>query len=73
MLFHVGDEYYCVGLDVNGNHIKSVKQGKVYAKASPLHIGRSTQVWCINVTDDSKKLICTSRLTVAVLKRDLEN
>jgi 1,4-dihydroxy-2-naphthoyl-CoA hydrolase len=64
----VGEGYYCVGQEVNGNHMRSATQGKVYAKAVPKHIGRTTHVWVIDITDEAKRLICTSRLTMAVLK-----
>jgi 1,4-dihydroxy-2-naphthoyl-CoA hydrolase len=63
------DKFYCVGLEINANHIRSVKKGFVTATAYPLHIGASTQVWDIKIHDDRDKLICISRLTVAVLKK----
>lgn len=62
-------KYYCVGLDINANHISSVRSGWVEGVASPLHIGRSTQVWEIRITDEANKLVCISRLTMSVLKR----
>jgi 1,4-dihydroxy-2-naphthoyl-CoA hydrolase len=58
---------YCVGLDINANHLKSVQGGFVYGKTTALHIGRSTQVWEIKITDEKNNLICISRLTVAVV------
>ena len=58
---------YCVGLDINANHIRSARMGRVFGKASPLHLGASTQVWQIEITDEQKKLVCISRLTMAVL------
>lgn len=58
---------YCVGLDINANHIKGVKEGFVYGKTTPLHIGKSTQVWEIKITDEKNNLVCISRLTVAVV------
>lgn len=64
-------KYYCVGLDINGNHIRSVKTGsRVTGTASPLHLGRTTQVWSIEITNEEGSLVCASRLTMAVLKRD---
>jgi 1,4-dihydroxy-2-naphthoyl-CoA hydrolase len=60
---------YCVGLSINTNHIRSVKSGLLYAKAVPYHLGRSTQVWNIDIIDGNKKLISTTTLTVAVLDR----
>ena len=61
---------YCVGLDINGNHIRSVSAGKtVTGTAYPLHLGGSTQVWTIEIKDEAAKLVCISRLTMAVLDR----
>ena len=60
--------YYCVGLDINANHLKSVRSGVVTGIAKPIHIGRSTQVWEINITNEENKLVCVSRLTMSVLK-----
>ena len=64
------DQYYCVGLEINTNHIRSVKSGLVIAKASPFHIGKSTQVWHIEIKDQEERLISVNRLTLAVLKRE---
>lgn len=63
------EKEYCVGLEINANHIRSVRNGFVYGTASPIHIGRKTQVWEIRIEDESKKLVCISRLTLAVLSR----
>lgn len=60
---------FCVGLEINANHIRSAKSGFVTATASPLHIGATTHVWDIKIHDDQDKLICVSRLTVAIIKR----
>ena len=57
---------YCVGLDINANHIKSAKSGLVEGIARPIHIGRKTQVWEINITNENKELVCVSRITMAV-------
>ena len=62
-------KFYCVGAEINANHIRSTKEGFVYARATPLHVGGSTHVWDIRITDESGKLICVSRLTVFILKR----
>lgn len=59
----------CVGLELNCNHVKGKREGTVYATARPLHIGGSTQVWDIKITDEQEKLICVSRLTVAVIRK----
>ncbi len=58
---------YCVGLEINANHIRSVREGFVTGIATPLHLGRSTHIWDIKIYDEAEKLVCVSRLTVAVL------
>jgi 1,4-dihydroxy-2-naphthoyl-CoA hydrolase len=63
------DKKYCVGLDINANHIRAAKKGFVTGVAKPLHIGSSTQVWSIEITDEENKLVCISRITMAVLDR----
>jgi 1,4-dihydroxy-2-naphthoyl-CoA hydrolase len=57
-----------VGLEINANHIRSVTGGLVTGTARPIHLGRSTQVWEIRITDEKKNLLCISRLTVAIVK-----
>ncbi|MGK5084807.1 hotdog fold thioesterase [Bdellovibrionota bacterium FG-1] len=61
-------ESACVGLEINANHLHSCRDGFVTGKASPLHLGRSTQVWEIKIHQDDQ-LVCVSRLTLAVRKR----
>ncbi len=56
-----------VGLEINANHIRSVSEGTVTGICKPLHIGRRTHVWQTDIFTDAKKLVCTSRLTVAIL------
>ena len=64
--------FICVGLEINANHIRSARQGLVTGIASPIHLGSSTHVWEIKIYDDKERLVCISRLTVAVLKgRDI--
>jgi 1,4-dihydroxy-2-naphthoyl-CoA hydrolase len=58
---------YCVGLDINANHIKSARSGLVEGIAKPIHIGKKTQVWEINITNEAKELVCVSRITMAVI------
>jgi len=60
---------FCVGLEINANHIRTAKNGHVTGIGSPLHLGSTTHVWDIKIYDDREKLVCVSRLTVAVLKR----
>lgn len=56
-----------VGLDINANHVRSAREGWVTARCTPVHLGRSTQVWSIDITDGQGRLVCQSRLTMAVL------
>ncbi len=65
------EKFICVGLEINANHIRSATKGFVTATCMPLHIGASTHVWDIKITDERDKLICVSRLTVAVLKKPI--
>ncbi len=60
---------YCVGLEINANHIRSVRSGQVSGTARPLHRGKSTQVWEIKIEDEQGRLVCVSRLTMAVLTK----
>ena len=63
------DKFYCVGLEINANHIKSVTEGVVTGKCTPLHLGKHTHVWDIKIYDHNRKLICVSRLTVAIIPK----
>lgn len=61
---------YCVGLEINANHVRSVKEGSsVTGTARPLHLGATTQIWEIRIEDEGGKLACISRMTAAVLQR----
>lgn len=60
-------KFVALGLDINANHVKSANQGLVYGIAKPFHIGKTTQVWEIKITDEQNKLCCISRLTMAVV------
>jgi 1,4-dihydroxy-2-naphthoyl-CoA hydrolase len=61
-------KFRCVGLEINANHIRSVAEGFVYGTAKPIHIGRRTQVWAIEIVNEQRKLVCTSRITLAVVE-----
>ena len=61
--------FLCVGIEINANHIRTVKEGFVYGTVRPLHLGKSTHVWDIRIEDENQKLVCISRLTVAVMPR----
>lgn len=62
-------KFICVGQEINANHLRSVRSGFVTGMAKPVHIGASSQVWEIRIYDEREKLVCISRLTIAVLKR----
>ncbi|HEY4602224.1 MAG TPA: hotdog fold thioesterase [Cerasibacillus sp.] len=63
------EKQHVFGLEINANHIKSKREGYVMATATPLHLGRSTMVWEINITDEDEQLICVSRCTIGVVPR----
>ncbi len=63
------EQFICVGLEINANHIRGASEGHVYGTATPLHLGKTTHVWDIRILDSQDKLICVSRLTVANLKK----
>jgi 1,4-dihydroxy-2-naphthoyl-CoA hydrolase len=60
-------KFRCVGLEINANHIRSAREGFVYGTAKPIHIGKSTQVWSIEIKNEEGKLVCISRITMAIL------
>ncbi|HEY6503897.1 MAG TPA: hotdog fold thioesterase [Chitinophagaceae bacterium] len=62
-------KFVCVGLEINANHVRSATEGFVTAVATPLHLGGNTHVWDIKIYDQIEKLVCVSRLTVAVIPR----
>ncbi|WP_426415249.1 hotdog fold thioesterase [Aestuariirhabdus sp. LZHN29] len=64
---------YCVGLEINANHLSGMRSGTLIGTAKAVHIGRSTQVWEIRMETEQGKAVCISRLTMAVLKRASEN
>jgi 1,4-dihydroxy-2-naphthoyl-CoA hydrolase len=61
-------KFYCVGLEINANHLRSAREGTVTGTCRPLHLGRSTQVWETRIEQDGK-LMCISRMTLSVLAR----
>ena len=63
------EKFICMGLEINANHIRTAKEGRVTAHCEALHLGNSTHVWDIKIHDDNNKLICVSRLTVAILPK----
>jgi 1,4-dihydroxy-2-naphthoyl-CoA hydrolase len=63
------DRYIAVGQEINGNHLRGVREGTVTATAAPVHVGRSTQVWSIEITDEAGRLVCIARCTMAIVER----
>jgi 1,4-dihydroxy-2-naphthoyl-CoA hydrolase len=61
-------KFFCVGLDLNINHLKAATEGHIYAIAEPVHLGRKTHVWQIKSTDDSGELVSMATLTMAILE-----
>lgn len=62
-------KFQSVGLEINANHIRSVKDGLVTGTAYPIHIGKSTHVWSVEIKNEAGKLICTSRITMAIIEK----
>jgi|SRR5690625_514226 len=65
------EKFNVFGIEINANHVKSKRDGLVTAKANPVHIGKTTMVWEINITDENNDLICISRCTVGVVPKKL--
>lgn len=63
------DSQFCVGLEINANHLKSVKSGIVRGVTKPVHVGKKTQVWEIKIFSENDELTCISRITLAVLDK----
>lgn len=63
------EKQLCVGLEINANHVRAMRDGMVTGVARPLHMGGTTQVWEIRISDAGKRLVCVSRITMAVLDR----
>ncbi|ERM83714.1 esterase [Rhodonellum psychrophilum GCM71 = DSM 17998] len=64
------EKQFCVGLEINANHLKSVREGFVRGVASPIHLGKKTQVWEIRIYTESGDLSCISRITMAILEKN---
>ncbi len=63
------ERFQIVGQEINANHLRPVREGQVHGSARPIHLGRRSQVWAIEIVDDDQRLVCVSRLTTAVLER----
>lgn len=64
------DHFYVVGLEINANHIRAKSDGIVTGTATPIHLGRSTQVWEVRIVDEEQRITCISRCTLAVIPKD---
>ena len=62
------EEYSVVGVELNSSHLKAVRTGWVFGKATPIRVGRTIQVWGIDIKNQEDDLVCKSRLTLAVIK-----
>ena len=62
------ETYRAIGLDLNANHVRTVREGYVYAKATPIHLGRSTHVWQVMIADGAQRLACVTRITMSILE-----
>lgn len=62
-------KYSCVGMEINANHIRPVSSGYVYATARPVHLGKKSQVWSIEIVNEEGKMVCISRITMAVIDK----
>ena len=65
----IGENEICVGIEINANHVRGVRDGVVTGTARPLHVGGRTQVWEIRIEDERGRLVCISRITLAVVPR----
>jgi 1,4-dihydroxy-2-naphthoyl-CoA hydrolase len=64
------ERQYCVGMEINANHIRPVPSGPVYGVATPIHLGRKTHVWSISIYNPDDRLVCVSRITLSVLDKE---
>jgi 1,4-dihydroxy-2-naphthoyl-CoA hydrolase len=63
-------ECLCVGQEINANHVRAARTGLVTGTARPMHVGGRTQVWTIDIRNEAGNLVCTSRLTIAIIRRE---
>src|ERR1700730_15511726 len=63
-------EYLCVGQEINANHVRAASTGLVTGTARPVHSGGLSQVWAIEIVNEAGNLVCTSRLTIAIIRRE---
>ena len=65
------ERFICVGQEINANHIRSARNGSVMGIARPVHIGKNSQVWEIRISDEDDRLVCISRMTMAVIPKKI--
>ena len=65
----IDDQSICVGQEINANHLRGISTGTVTATARPFHLGSRSHVWHIEIRDEQERLVCVSRLTMAILER----
>ena len=63
------EQQYCVGLEINANHVKGVREGYVTGVVRAVHVGKKTHVWEIKISNEKKELVCISRITIAVIDK----
>ncbi|MBF0259259.1 MAG: hotdog fold thioesterase [Desulfamplus sp.] len=68
----IEEGFYSVGLEIKANHIKSATKGVVTGVVTPVHLGKTTHVWDISITNENEDLICVSRITMAILKQNFK-
>jgi 1,4-dihydroxy-2-naphthoyl-CoA hydrolase len=68
----VDESKFCVGLEINANHLRSVRSGLVKGTTRPIHIGKKTQVWEIRIVNEQNEMVCVSRITMAVLDKKIK-
>lgn len=66
-------KFFCVGMEINANHLRPATKGRVTGTARPVHRGRSSHVWSIKIHDEQSKLVCISRITMAVVEKEKLN
>ena len=66
------DTYVAVGMEINANHVRPVKEGFVYGTAKPFHLGKKTQVWTIEILNEKNQPVCISRMTIAIGRLQLK-
>ena len=65
----IDEQFMCVGQEINANHLRGITSGTVTATARPFHLGSRSHVWHIEIRDESERLVCVSRLTMAIIER----